>query len=130
MSAADALRQKLIDHYTGVAPFAVPTLFLGLFAADPTELGSLASEVTGTGYARQPLAGVMGAADPTGFSINTSIIGFGPAAADWGTTAFLGIAHTLSRGQVFFPGSMNQPRTITLGQPFQIPIGAMRLRLT
>jgi hypothetical protein len=129
MSAADLLRQNLLDHYTGVAAFAVQTLFLGLFAADPTELGSLASEVTGAGYARQPLAGVMGAADPSGFSVNTSIIAFGPAGADWGTTAFLGIAHTLTGGQVFWPGAMNQPRTITLGQPFQIPIGALFLRI-
>lgn len=131
MSATRYLRKKEIDHLTGVATFSVPTLYLGMFTADPTELGSLANEVSGSGYARQSLAGVMGAADLTsGISINTTVINFGPASANWGTTVYLALLDALTGGNMLWPGALNQPRTITTGQPFQIPIGALRLRAT
>jgi hypothetical protein len=61
-----------------VAAYSPPPLYLSLHTADPTETGSHAHEVTGGGYARQPLAGVMGAADSTGFCVNTTQITFGP----------------------------------------------------
>ena len=130
MSATQFLRKKTLDHYFGVATYLPPAWYLCLLGADPTDLGSFLTEVTGAGYARQLITSVMGAADPTGFSVNTSIISFGPAAADWGTNVFVAFADALTGGNMTWPGALNAPRTITIGQPFQIPIGALRARIT
>lgn len=130
MSAANYFDKKLLDQLTGVAAFSWPTLFLGLFTADPTVAGLLTSEVSASGYARLSLAGIMGAADATGFCVNTSLIAIGPAAANWGTVNFLGIVDTatLGIGNMIWPGVPSQPRTITTGQTFQIPAGQFRMR--
>jgi hypothetical protein len=132
MSATDYLRKKILDDLSSVASYMPPALYLSLHTADPTETGSHANEVSGGGYSRQPLAGVMGAADPSGFSINTTVIIFGPASADWGTITFFGLedAAGTGAGNMLWTGTPALPRTITTGQPLQIPVGQLRLRLT
>jgi hypothetical protein len=133
MSGTDYYRKKALDNFTSVAAYVQPAIYLALFTADPTESGSLANEVpSGVGYARQPLAGVLGAADPSGFCVNTSVIDFGPASATWGTITNFGVmdSATLGAGNMLETGAPNTPRTINAGQPLQIPVGQLRLRLT
>lgn len=121
MSATSYLGKKLVDHLTGAASYSAPTLYAALFLADPGIAGSLAQEVTGSGYARQSLAGKMGAADSiTGMSFNTSTIIFGPSMAAWGFITFVGICDALSGGNVLDRGPSSTPRLIGIGQPFQI----------
>ncbi|MBR0855490.1 phage tail fiber protein [Bradyrhizobium liaoningense] len=132
MSATSYFRRKIVDDLTGVAPYSPPALYLSAHTANPGDAGSHANEVSGPGYARQPLAGVMGAADASGISVNTTVITFGPAAADWGTITYFGIedAAAAGTGNMLCPGVPAMPRTITAGQPLQIPVGQLRLRLT
>lgn len=132
MSSSTYLRRKIIDDLIGIASYAPPALYLSAHTADPGAAGSHASEVAGNGYARVPLAGVMGAADSAGISVNTIIITFGPATADWGTITHFGIEDSAGAGtgNMLCPGVPTMPRTITTGQPLQIPIGQLRLRLT
>lgn len=130
MSATNYARKKIIDDLTGVTPYTWPTLYLSLHTADPGLSGSHANEISGGSYARQSLAGVMGAADSSGLSVNTSAITFGPSSADWGTITFLGIedSSTAGSGNMVCPGVPATPRTITSGQPLQIPVGRLQLR--
>jgi hypothetical protein len=130
MSATDYARQKIVNDLLGVTPYSPPAMYLALFTADPTETGSFANEVTGGGYARQPLAGAMSTADTTGNSVNTSAITYAAATTDWGTVTYLAICDALTTGNMICPGVPATPRTITIGQPFQIPVGKLRLRLT
>ncbi len=130
MSATSYARKKIVDDLTGVAAYAPPPLYLSLHTADPGDSGSHAFEVSGGGYTRQPLAGVMGAADADGISVNTTVISFGPASIDWGTIIYLAIEDAALGGNVMCPGLPAMPRTITSGQPLQIPVGRLRLRLT
>ncbi|MFT4117460.1 hypothetical protein [Bradyrhizobium sp.] len=132
MSATRYYRKKDIDNLTGVAPYSPPTLYLSAHTGDPGDSGSHVHEISGGGYARQSLAGVMGAADASGISVNTSVITFGPATADWGTITYFGIedAAGAGTGNMLCPGVPVMPRTITTGQPLQIPVGQLRLRLT
>jgi len=132
MAATSYGRQKIIDDLTGVAPYSPPVLYLSAHTDDPGAVGSHAFEVSAGGYARVPLAGVMGAADSSGVSINTTVITFGPATADWGTITHFGIedASGIGAGNMICPGVPATPRTITTGQPLQIPVGQLRLRLT
>lgn len=128
MSATSYYRRKDLDNLTGVAAYATPTLYLSLHTADPGIAGSHAHEISGGGYARLSLAGVMGAADANGISVNTIVISIGPATVDWGTITHLGIEDAASGGNMLCAGVPTMPRTITTGQPFQIPVGQLRLR--
>ncbi|MDP1867005.1 MAG: hypothetical protein Q8L13_11780 [Bradyrhizobium sp.] len=128
MSATSYGRRKVVDHLTGVATYSPPPLYLSLHTDNPGEAGSHGFEVSGGGYARQPLAGVMGAADSDGISVNTAVINFGPASANWGTITWFGIEDAASGGNMVAPGVPAMPRTITSGQPLQIPVGRLRLR--
>lgn len=130
MPATSYARKKIIDDLTSVAAYSPPPLYLSAHTADPGDAGSHAAEVAGSGYARQSLAGVMGAADANGISINTTVITFGPATADWGTITHFGIEDSATGGNMLCPGVPTMPRTITIGQPLQIPVGQFRLRLT
>jgi hypothetical protein len=130
MSGTDYIRKKILDDLTGQAAWSPPALYLSLHTADPGEAGSHANEVSGGGYARQPLAGVMGAADASGFSVNTTQITFGPATVNWGTITWLGVEDAASGGNMLWPGAPSMPRTIASGQPLQIPVGQLRLRIT
>ncbi|MBR1198822.1 hypothetical protein JQ574_22760 [Bradyrhizobium sp. AUGA SZCCT0158] len=130
MSGTRYIRKKILDDLNGVAAYSPPALYLSLHTDDPGDTGSHANEVSGGGYARQPLSGVMGAADASGFSVNTTLITFGPASADWGTITYLAVEDALTGGNMVCPGSPALPRTITSGQPLQIPVGQLRLRLT
>jgi hypothetical protein len=130
MTATTYLQRKIVDDLTSVASYSPPPLYLSLHTADPGLAGSHANEVSGGGYARQSLAGIMGAADSTGVSVNTTVINFGPSTADWGTITHFGIEDALSSGNMLAPGVPATPRTITSGQPLQIPAGRLRLRLT
>jgi len=130
MSGSIYIRPRLLDDLTGVAPYTPLPLFLSLHTGDPTESGSHAFEVVGGNYARYALAGVMGAADPSGFSVNTIQITYPTASADWGMITHLGVEDALIGGNMIWPGVPTLPRTITIGQPFQIPVGQLRLRIT
>jgi hypothetical protein len=130
MPATSYLSQKIIDLLTSNNTYAPPALWLSLHTDDPGIAGSHAFEVTAAGYVRQSLAGIMGPADPvTGISINTSPISFGPAGAPWGTINFLGLEGALTGGTMLAPGVPSVPKTVTIGQPFQIAVGNLRLRL-
>jgi hypothetical protein len=131
MTTTSYLRKKIVDSLTGIAVYTPPaTLWLSLHRADPGDAGSFANEVTGGGYARVSLAGKMGAADPvTGISVNTAPITLGPATSDWGAVNFLGINDSAAAGNMLVAGAPSLPKTITVGVPFQIPPGNLRLRL-
>jgi hypothetical protein len=129
MTATTYLRDKIVDLLTGNAAYVPPVLYLSLHTGDPTVAGSHSHEVAGGGYLRQSLAGIMGVADASGISVNVSVITFGPATADWGTINFLGLEDASSAGNMLLPGMPTMPRTITTGQPFQIPPGGLKLRL-
>lgn len=122
-------RNKIVDDFTGVAPYAWPGLWLSLHTADPGLTGSHAAEVAaGIGYVRLSLAGLMGASSG-GISVNTSLITIGPATGNWGAVIFLGIedSSTIGAGNMAIPGVPSIPRTINSGQSFQIPAGQLQI---
>jgi hypothetical protein len=131
MTATLYLRKKVIDDLTGVAAYAPPAaLWLSLHTADPGDAGSFVNEVSGGGYARVSLAGKMSAADSaTGISVNTVAITLGPATTNWGTVNFIGLNDAATAGNMLVDASPTLPKTITVGVPFQIPPGNLRLRL-
>lgn len=122
MSATTFGRRLVVDYLTGTG------LWMALFTSDPGLSGSLLGEVSGGGYARVSLDGLMTAADSGGISTNTEALNFGPATDDWGTVRFVGFMDAETGGNLILPGSPAVPKTVTAGLPFQIAIGRLRLR--
>lgn len=80
---SDYLEGKLIEHATGKTAFTMPTNYLALFTAAPSDTGG-GTEVSGGSYARQNLSTALGT-QSGGQIANASQITFPDATANWGT---------------------------------------------
>lgn len=106
-SATEFTQKKLIDKTLGLADWAMPTAYLALLTANPGETGSLASEIVGNNYARVEITSKMAATVlGTGWSTNTSPIGFPIPSAEWGMIAYWAVCDAASGGNVLFHGAL------------------------
>ena len=122
----DYLEQRICNHVLGKSAYAMPTVFLALFTANPGETGSQASEVTGGGYARQPLTAAMGTAGATtGTATNSQALTFGPATADWGTVTHMAIMDAATAGNMLMYAPVAQSKVMNTGDSTQIAVGAL-----
>lgn len=139
------LRNKLIDFVHRQVSFTPPaTHYIALVTTTPSA-SSGGTEVTGSGYARQPItlsAANMAAtnaagstANPstgsTGLTSNNSIVDWGTAGASWGTVTYFEIWDTVTSGNRLFFGPIVDgtgtatPRSISSGDPVSFPVSAM-----
>lgn len=134
MSGMNAYLQKaLLDHlFLSGVPYEPPAAYyISLHTADPGDFGSLVGEVStiGTGYARQSLSAKMGAADASsGVMVNTGVIDFGIATTAWGLINFIGINDAITGGNQIMRGSSAVPKLVSVGLPFKLFPGQLRLR--
>lgn len=89
-------------------------LFLALYTTDPTDADS-GTEVSGGGYARQPLTGTV-AGDT--FSAD-DVIEFPPATANWGTVTHVGICDASTGGHLLASAALASARTVTSDDVFR-----------
>ena len=124
-------QKKLLDHLLGIAGFTMPSgIWLAAFTADPGEAGSLANEVSASGYARIEITGIMGAtALGTGISTNTSAAAFAAAIADWGAVSHIAIMDAATGGNMLAKNAMGSTRTINTGDVLDFAIGKITGRL-
>src|SRR5215510_12071692 len=107
------LRAKLGDHSLGKTAFTMPSTFIGLFSANPTDAGSLASEFTGGSYARQALTASISATDTTtGIATLATDIQFPTPTADWGTLLYVGILDALTVGNMLYYEAVPNARAV------------------
>lgn len=117
MPATQYLRKKLGDHSIGKLAFTMPTtVFAALFTANPTDAGSLASEVTGGSYARQAITTPMGAFDATtGIATLVTDVFFPTATGNWGTITYIAIIDALTVGNMLYYQAIPSPRNVSTG---------------
>lgn len=80
---SDYLENKLLDHSLGKAAYTMPTNYLALFTAAPSDAGG-GTEVSGGSYARQNVSTAMNSA-ASGQATTGSLVAFPDATANWGT---------------------------------------------
>ena len=121
------LENDLLDAICSVTQYTSPaTVYLALFTADPTDLGTVTSEVSGGSYARKSLSGLFTAATgTTGISANTSTITFVTATAAWGAITHLGFmkSGTATTDDMIIWGALASTVTIADTDIFEIAIG-------
>lgn len=93
--------KKMLDKTLGIADYAAPTPHLALLTASPGETGSLAAEVSGSGYARVDLASKMTATVlGTGLCTNSAALAFAASGGDWGAITHVAVCDAASGGNV------------------------------
>jgi len=124
MTAAlsDYLKLKLLDHSLGHASFTMPaTPYIALYTTDPTA-ADVGVEVTGGGYARQPL--VTGAA-AAGQSSNSTSVSFLPMPTTAITHVGIRTAATGAPGYLLWYAPLTVPKATTSGDTLTIDIGSL-----
>lgn len=128
---------KEIFRNTNLTP---PTTYLALFTADPTDAGTLTSEVTGGAYARV-LVNRDGATAPFwaapvtngagGFKVeNQSVIDFPTATASWGTITHMAVIDSASgAGNMLWSGALTASKIIDNTDKMSFPANSIVINL-
>lgn len=124
----------LLNHVTGKAAMTLPTeVYLCLFTADPTESGTLTSEVgSARGYVRLPMKASISTSSAGSQITNTVAFTFGPCTTTvWGTITHAAIIDTgtLGSGNMLFKGALAASKTVAIGDTLVVPIGALSISL-
>jgi len=107
---SDYAENELLDHILGIGSYAMPTTYLGLYTAAPSDAGG-GTPVSGTGYARVALAGKFSVA-ADGEVVNDTAIEFPTAGSSWGTVTHFGIFDHSSAGNLLIWGTVSPNKTI------------------
>lgn len=109
---------------------AMPTVYLALFTAAPTDAGG-GTEVTtaGSAYARQQVPAGSWAA-PSGGSIVTSAdVNFPAATSAWGTITHIALFDAATGGNMIWYGPLAVAKAIGTGDIFRMAAGQLSASL-
>lgn len=128
----DYAENAVLDHVFGKTALTLPTAYLALFTADPTDAGVLTNEVTdANAYARVEITTEMGTSSG-GVINNTAEIAFTQASGSWGTVTYIGImdSGTHGAGNMIFWGLLTVSKAVDSGDTFKIAATDLSATLT
>lgn len=111
-SFSDYTEDAVLDHLVGKTAFAMPTAYLALSTADPTDDGSGMAEPSGMGYARKVTAGADWNAASGGAIDNANDISFAAATGSWGTITHFALYDALTGGNMLAHGELTTAKPI------------------
>jgi hypothetical protein len=114
------------DYVTGIAPSA--SRWVGLFSLAPTDVAGTGTELSGAGYARQPITFAAGVNQtPTGrlYTSNLAANFATDVTTNWGTLPEFGIFDAASAGNLLAHDALPGPPTVVIGQTFKLPAGSV-----
>ena len=131
-SMSDYLELKVLDHVTGKTAYSMPTVYVVLCTADPTDAGTGAScnEVPHSGsYERVATAGSDWNAAAGGSASNATVLQFPTATGSWGTATYFALfdSGTYGAGNMLWHGSVTTPKTVSTNDAPQFAAGSLVL---
>lgn len=126
MSKSDYLENKLLDHQVGKTAYAMPSVWIGLYTATPSDAGG-GTEVTGGSYVRKATVGTDWTAASGGATSNATVLTFVAATASWGIITHFGLFDAVSAGNMLRWAAVGTPRTIGNGDSASFAIGTLNL---
>jgi len=120
---------KILDHVTGKTSFTMPTAYVALSTADPTDDASGIAEPSGNGYARVATTGAAWDAASGGATANAAAISFPTASGSWGTITHFALYDASTDGNMLAHGELDTPTAITTNQIATFAIGAFDITL-
>lgn len=124
------LANAALNWYKGTAyPAAPVNVYAALYTTMPTAANTGGVEVSGTGYARQPIAAASGwsvltGTDPTAIS-NANIISYGAAGSAWGTCVGWCLLDAVSAGNLLDLFTLASSQAINNGATASFAVGAL-----
>lgn len=108
MYATDYFETLILNLARGISATAPTTMYLALYLNDPSDTGK-GTEVSYSGYARQPILFSAPAASGGGMAIqNTEVITFAKAAVDVGNATYVGVLDSLTGGNMYVYGPLTE----------------------
>jgi hypothetical protein len=128
----DYWENKVLDHTVGKTDIgALPTAYVGLCSADPTDsgTGSACNEISGGAYARVSTAAGDWNAAAAGSISNANAITFPQATGDWTTVTHFIIADAATLGNLHAHGSLSASKTVQNGDTASFAAGQITITL-
>jgi hypothetical protein len=126
VSKSDYLENKLLDHMLGKTAYTMPTVYVGLYTAAPTDAGG-GTEVSGGNYGRVTTSGATWNAASAGSSSNAAAVTFPTASASWGTVTHFGLFDATTAGNMLRWGALTTSKTVGNGDTPSFGIGTLVL---
>lgn len=120
------LEQKVIDHTNGKTSYTMPTVYVGLFTATPSDAGG-GTECTGGSYARKSTAGAdwNAASGNPATATNANAITFVTATGSWGTATHFGLFDASTAGNLLRWAALGTSKTIGTGDTASFAAAAL-----
>ena len=128
-SFANYLETKILDHIVGKTSYTMPTVYVGLSTADPTDGASGLAEPSSGSYARVATAGGDWNAAASGAIDNANEITFPEATGSWGTITHLALFDAASGGNMIAHGALASSTAVENGDIASFAAGALDITL-
>jgi len=122
------LQQKILDHIRGKTALTMPTAYVGLYTAAPTDAGG-GTEAAYTGYARVTTSGSDWTAASGTSGSNAAAITFPACTAGSSTVTHFGIFDASTSGNLLAWGALGASLAVSAGITPAFAIGALTLTL-
>ena len=128
-SFSDYAEDALLDHLVGKSSLTMPTSFIALSTADPTDDGSGMAEPSGNNYARVETSASDWDSASGGATANAAAISFPTASGSWGTISYAALYDAATDGNMLAHGALDTPVAVGADQIFTINIGDLDITL-
>ena len=120
------LENALINATLRNTSYTTPTtVYVGLFLTDPTDART-GTEVSGGSYARKAMTF---GAPSNGASLNSAVVEFAQATANWGTITHFAIFDALTSGNMLYHGALTASKAIETGDVFKFATSSVSVTL-
>lgn len=125
---------KILDHIVGKTSFTMPTVYIALCTADPTDAGtggSMNEVADANSYARVSTAGGDWNTASGGAMDNVNAIEFPEASGSWGTATHFALVDsgTHGAGNMLAHGDLTVSKAVTSGDTVGFAIGNLDITL-
>ncbi len=121
---SDYVENKVLDHVVGKTSFTMPSAWVALFTAAPTDAGG-GTECSGGSYARKSTAGSDWAAASGGATSNSATITFVTPTGSWGTATHFALMDASTAGNQLGWGVLTTPQAIGTGNTVSFAVGEL-----
>jgi hypothetical protein len=128
-SFTDYTENKVLDHVVGKTSFTMPSVWIALFTAAPSDTGG-GTEATGGSYARKSTAGADWAAASGGATSNANAITFVTPTGSWGTITHFALMDAATTGNMLAWGPLTTPQAVGTGNTVSFAVGELDITLT
>ena len=116
MYATNYFENAMLNLMRGMSITAPATMYLALFVSNPGDTGTEGTEVTYSGYARQPITFSAPASSGSGLAMqNTAMISFPEASTNAGTVTYVAVYDSLTGGNMWLYGVLDPTLNIQTG---------------